>query len=135
MRITTVLSTLLCAGMLSCASHAYAGSITEGQQSECMASWYGPGFDGRDMANGQPYNSNHPTRVAHSTLPMGTIVEVTNLNNGESVIAEVTDRGPNGRGGFCVDATREIAKDLGFYVNEHAGEAPVRVEVLVLPSG
>jgi rare lipoprotein A len=134
----TVLSTLLCAGLTSCAfGPALAGDSTGpyvGQVETCEASWYGPGFDGKPMKKEEiPYDSNHPGYVAHSTLPMGTIIKVTNLNNDLSVEVEVADRGPNGISGRCVDATRAVAKMLKFYVNERAGEAPVLVEILELP--
>jgi len=100
----------------------------------CKATWYGPGFDGKPMKMDEiPYDSNNPSRIAHSTLPMGTIVEVTNLSNGQSEIVKVTDRGPNGKPGRCVDATRAVAKQLGYYVNEHAGDAQVSVRVIWLP--
>ena len=134
----TVLSTLLLAGFTSCvASPMLAGTTTPhvGQTEVCEATWYGPGFDRNPMKNGQPYDSNNPSYIAHSTLPMGTIVRVTNLNNGLSVVVEVADRGPNGISGRCVDGTRAVAQELQYYVNERAGEAPVRVEVLELPSG
>ncbi len=131
-----VLSTLLLAGaVFSNFGPVFAGSsLYEGQTETCEASWYGPGFDGEPMKMDEiPYDSNSPSYIAHSTLPMGTMVEVTNLNNGRSIVVEVADRGPNGIKGRCVDATRKVAQLLGFYVNEHAGEAPVRVEILELP--
>jgi len=58
-----------------------------------MASWYGPGFNGRKMANGQIYDMNDIS-VAHRTLPFGTKLRITNLMNGKSIIAPVLDRGP-----------------------------------------
>ena len=79
---------------------------------EGLASWYGPGFHGRNMANGQVYNM-YDIIVAHRTLPLGTKVRVTNLENGKSIVAPVLDRGPyvkNGRDEY----TREI--DLSFGV-------------------
>ncbi len=57
------------------------------------ASWYGPGFHGKLTANGEVYNQNCFTS-ASPTLPFGTLVEVTNLHNGKSVIVRVNDRGP-----------------------------------------
>lgn len=58
-----------------------------------LASWYGPGFNGKLAANGKPYNQNALT-CAHKTLPLGSTVRVTNLNNKLSVVLKVTDRGP-----------------------------------------
>lgn len=134
----SVLSTLLLAGATCYAlvTPIFAYSpLKEGEIQTCEASWYGPGFDGKPMKMGEiPYDSNHPTRIAHSTLPMGSMVEVTNLNNGRSIIVMVTDRGPNGIPGRCVDATREVAKRLKFYVNEKAGDAPVEVRVISIPN-
>ena len=58
-----------------------------------LASWYGPGFHGRKSASGQRYNQHHYT-AAHRTLPLPTIVKVTNLDNQKSIVVLVTDRGP-----------------------------------------
>jgi rare lipoprotein A len=57
------------------------------------ASYYGPGFHGKKMANGQIFNQNAMT-AAHKTLKLGTKLEVTNTHNGRSVTVTVTDRGP-----------------------------------------
>lgn len=65
-------------------SMAFAGNI---------ASWYGPGFHGRTTANGEKYNM-YALTAAHKTLPFGTKVKVTNLNNKKSVIVRINDRGP-----------------------------------------
>src|SRR5260221_323263 len=58
-----------------------------------MASWYGPGFHGKHTANGEIYDQNDLT-AAHQTLPLGTRVAVTNLQNGRQVEVRVNDRGP-----------------------------------------
>jgi rare lipoprotein A len=60
---------------------------------EVLASWYGPGFDGRPMANGEPFD-RHAATIAHKELPLGTWVELTNPETGTRVRARVTDRGP-----------------------------------------
>jgi rare lipoprotein A len=57
------------------------------------ASWYGPRFHGKQTANGESYNQMALT-AAHKTLPFGTLLRVTNLKNGESVIVRINDRGP-----------------------------------------
>ncbi len=84
---------------------------------EGLASWYGPGFHGQHMANTEIYNM-YDIVVAHRTLPLGTKVKVTNLENGRSIIAPVLDRGP-----YVTDAagnyTREI--DLSYAVAEELG--------------
>lgn len=58
-----------------------------------IASWYGPGFHGRLTASGERFNQYAMT-AAHKTLPFGTIVRVTNLNNGRSIVVKINDRGP-----------------------------------------
>src|SRR6476661_11124742 len=57
------------------------------------ASWYGPGFDGRPTADGEIYDMNQMT-AAHKTLPLPSVVEVSNLQNGRAVRLRVNDRGP-----------------------------------------
>jgi rare lipoprotein A len=57
------------------------------------ASWYGRHFHGRPTASGEPFNMYQFT-AAHRHLPLGTLVRVTNLDNGESVVVRVNDRGP-----------------------------------------
>ncbi|MGB9123662.1 MAG: septal ring lytic transglycosylase RlpA family protein, partial [Candidatus Angelobacter sp.] len=57
------------------------------------ASWYGPGFQKRNAANGQPYDMNAMT-AAHRTLPLSTIARVTDVKTGDSVLVRITDRGP-----------------------------------------
>jgi rare lipoprotein A len=60
---------------------------------EGLASWYGPGFEGRSTASGEPFDSGQLT-AAHRSLPFGTMVEVTNLESGASVVVRINDRGP-----------------------------------------
>ncbi|AFX99107.1 rare lipoA family protein [Candidatus Endolissoclinum faulkneri L2] len=92
-----------------------------------IASWYGPGFNGRKTANGEIFNDNKLT-AAHRTLPMPSLVRVTNLINNRSLIVRINDRGPFSRGRI-IDLSRRSAKLLGF-VNK--GTARVRVEVVKL---
>jgi rare lipoprotein A len=89
-----------------------------------IASWYGPGFHGKATANGEVYDQDDMT-AAHKTLPMPSIVRVTNLDNGRSIKVRVNDRGPfvDGR---IIDLSRRGAQTLGFY---GAGTARVRVEI------
>jgi rare lipoprotein A len=89
------------------------------------ASWYGSDFHGRRTANGETYDMNAMT-AAHPTLPMPTIVRVTNLDNGRSVIVRVNDRGPFAEDRI-IDMSRAGARELGF---ENKGLARVRVTVL-----
>jgi rare lipoprotein A len=57
------------------------------------ASWYGEDFDGKPTASGEPYNMYDLT-AAHPSLPLGTLVKVTNLRNRRSVVVRINDRGP-----------------------------------------
>jgi rare lipoprotein A (peptidoglycan hydrolase) len=98
---------------------------------EGLASWYGPGFNGRKMANGQIYDMNDIS-VAHRTLPFGTKLRITNLTNGKSLIAPVLDRGPyikNSKGQFTreVDLSSAAADVLG---TKHSGVVRVKIEPL-----
>lgn len=99
-----------------------------------VASFYGGetrgvDFHGRTTANGETYDM-HALTAAHPTLPLPTLVSVTNLENGRSIVVRVNDRGPfvNGR---IIDVSRRAAQDLGF---ERQGTANVRVEVLARES-
>jgi rare lipoprotein A len=90
-----------------------------------IASWYGPGFHGKPTANGEIFDQNALT-AAHRTLPLPSMVQVTNLDNGRSIKVRVNDRGPfsNGR---IIDLSRRGADLLGF---RRYGTAKVRVEIL-----
>ena len=90
-----------------------------------MASWYGPGFHGRRTANGEAYNQ-HAMTAAHRTLPMPSVVRVTNLSNGKSVVLRVNDRGPFAQNRI-IDVSRAAADKLDMV---RAGVASVRVEIL-----
>ncbi len=88
-----------------------------------IASWYGTDFHGKQTANGELYNMDALT-AAHRTLPLPTIVRVTNLENGRSLRLRVNDRGPYARGRI-IDVSRRAADLLGFQKN---GTARVRVQ-------
>src|SRR5690606_18692928 len=90
-----------------------------------IASWYGPAFHGRPTANGEVFDMNALT-AAHRTLPMPSMVRVTNLGNGRAVVLRVNDRGPFAHGRI-IDVSRRAAQLLGF---ERQGTARVRVEIL-----
>jgi rare lipoprotein A len=93
-----------------------------------LASWYGPPYAGRKGADGTVYNQNAMT-AAHLTLPMGTMVRVTNLTNNESAVVKITDRGPFVRGRI-IDLSLAAAKATGVY---RAGVAKVKVEAFAAP--
>jgi rare lipoprotein A (peptidoglycan hydrolase) len=88
-----------------------------------LASWYGPKFHGKLTASGEVFNQEKFT-AAHPTLPWGSRVKVTNLDNGKSVDVRINDRGPFGRGRI-IDLSRAAARALGMVGR---GITTVRVE-------
>jgi rare lipoprotein A len=74
------------------------------------ASWYGPGFQGQETANGETFNQKEMT-AAHPSLPMGTKAKVTNLDNGKKVEVRINDRGPY-VGNRVIDLSSAAAKKL-----------------------
>ena len=90
-----------------------------------IASWYGPGFHGKKTANGAIFDENALT-AAHRTLPLPSIVRVTNLENGRSMKLRVNDRGPFAKNRI-IDVSKKAAELLGF---QQKGTAKVRVEIL-----
>jgi len=90
-----------------------------------IASWYGSEFDGRRTANGEVFDKDKVS-AAHRTLPMPSVVEVTNLENGRTLVVRVNDRGPFARGRI-IDMSERAAELLGF---AEQGTAQVRVRVL-----
>lgn len=77
---------------------------------EGIASWYGPDFQGKLTANGEIYDMDDLT-AAHRTLPFNTVVRVTNLSNGRSVIVRINDRGPY-VGDRVIDLSRRAAREI-----------------------
>lgn len=100
-------------------------ATTEGE-----ATYYASKFDGRRTANGTVF-SNRELYAAHRTLPFGTIVRVTNLRNGRSVVVRVVDRGPWGskeqQQRTIIDVSQRAARELDFMAR---GRVEVRVDVL-----
>ena len=94
-----------------------------------IASWYGIPFNGRRAANGEIFDMNTLV-AAHRTLPFGSILRVTNLNNGRNVEVRVIDRGPF-VGDRMLDLARAAAVSLDML---GTGTAPVRIELLSGPS-
>ena len=89
------------------------------------ASWYGPGFYGRRTASGDVFGPDTLT-AAHRTLPFGTRVRVTNLENGKTVVVRINDRGPFRRH-RVIDLAHGAATVLQM---KQAGEVPVAMEIL-----
>ena len=92
-----------------------------------IASYYGKKFHRKLTANGQRFNM-YKVSAAHKTLPLGTRVKVTNLNNGKSIRLTINDRGPFKKGRI-LDLSYKAAQKLGF-VNE--GTTKVRIDVIKL---
>ena len=94
-------------------------------EEEGLASWYGGKFQGRQTANGEIFDTNKFT-AAHKTLAFGTVVKVTNLENGKSTVVRINDRGPF-IPGRIIDLSRAAAAAIGM---AGKGVAKVRVEEL-----
>jgi rare lipoprotein A len=90
-----------------------------------LASWYGPGFHGNDTATGEDYHQREFT-AAHPTLPMPSLVRVTNLDNGREIVVRINDRGPF-VAGRIIDLSQFSAQALGVH---GPGTAKVRVRLL-----
>jgi rare lipoprotein A len=95
---------------------------------EGVASWYTAPYKGRKAANGEVFN-DHAMTAAHRTLPMGSLIVVTNLKTGQSATIRITDRGPFVEGRI-IDLSIASAKATGVYM---AGTARVRVDVYRAP--
>jgi rare lipoprotein A len=94
-----------------------------------VASWYGRFFQGKKTASGQPYDEYAMT-CAHRTLPLGSVLRVTNLRNHKSVVVLVNDRGPVPED-RVIDLSYAAANTLGF---SDRGLAPVKVELISAPT-
>ena len=128
-KLSTALLTLLLVGsFLGCGSahtqpvqtHSHGKSVQHGK-----ASWYGKPFHGRLTANGERYNMHAPT-AAHKTLPFGTRVRVTNLDNGKHTVVRINDRGPFVKGRI-IDLSYGAAKQIQML---QMGVARVKLEIL-----
>jgi rare lipoprotein A len=93
------------------------------------ASWYGPGFNGHVMANGEKFWQNDPNLAAYLGLPLGTVIRVTNIQNRKSLLMLVADHGP-----YCckdmhriIDVSHAAAIYLGF---DRAGIATVEISAV-----
>lgn len=100
-------------------------SATGSLAQQGVASWYGPRFHGRKTANGEIYDM-HSFTAAHQTLPLGTVVRVTNLDNNKTVLVRINDRGPyvDGR---ILDLSYGAAKELGML---KSGTTNIALEVV-----
>ncbi|MGC2637391.1 MAG: septal ring lytic transglycosylase RlpA family protein [Acidobacteriaceae bacterium] len=93
-----------------------------------LASWYGPPYHNRTGANGTVYDEHHLS-AAHRTLPMGSLIRVTNVRSGQTAVMRVTDRGPFVQG-RVLDLSMAAAKATGVW---GPGVAEVRIDVYSTP--
>lgn len=91
-----------------------------------IAIFYSDAMQGKALASGEKYDKNALT-AAHRTLPLGTMVKVTNLKNNKSVVVKVNDRGPHGSNKRIIDLSRRAAQELDMIQD---GKAQVKVEVV-----
>lgn len=105
--------------------HHPSSAISHAKPIVGVASFYGGKFQGKRTASGEIFNANAMT-AAHRSLPFGTLIMVTNLRNGQSVVVRVNDRGPHVRGRI-IDLSKAAAKKIGL---GHAGSTRVKLEVL-----
>lgn len=96
-------------------------------QEQGHASWYGPGFYGRKTASGERFTKTKLT-AAHKTLPFGTRIQVTNLQNGKEVEVVINDRGPYIRG-RVIDLSYAAAEKIGLL---KSGAAPVVLKKILI---
>nr|WP_324735768.1 septal ring lytic transglycosylase RlpA family protein [Helicobacter mesocricetorum] len=103
----------------------YPTTVALGESYDGIASWYGPNFHGKKTSNGETY-SMYAHTAAHKTLPINTIVRVTNKENGKSTIVRINDRGPF-VAGRIIDLSNSAARDIDMIKK---GTARVKVEVI-----
>lgn len=130
------LSWALIALTIGCVSSRAPREVRRGFQERGLASWYGPGFDGRPAASGETFDM-YALTAAHRWLPFDTVVEVRNRDNGRRVTVRINDRGPFVRGRI-IDLSYSAARQLGMI---GVGVAPVELRVVstgrtpALPAG
>jgi rare lipoprotein A len=105
-----------------------SGSDAWKNEMEGVASWYGEDFNGRLTASGEVYDMYAYT-AAHKTLPLGTVVKVTNLDNGQTTQVRINDRGPFVKDRI-IDLSRTAGRDIGM---RGVGTANVKLEVVRWP--
>ncbi|NIP29141.1 MAG: septal ring lytic transglycosylase RlpA family protein [Candidatus Dadabacteria bacterium] len=108
---------------------SYQGEYLDDKTRIGQASWYGDKEHGGKTASGEKFNRYSYT-AAHKTLPFGTMVRVTNLDNGKDVVVKINDRGPFVKNRI-IDLSYAAGKSIGLLKN---GTAKVKVEVLSSPS-
>ena len=130
----TLSAALLCTSFFGCNSNTAEDQDSEmPKQSESVAptnrkevgeaSWYGPGFHGRETASGETFDQKAMT-AAHPSLPLGSKAKVTNLENGKSVEVIINDRGPDTKD-RAIDVSGGAANKLDM---KKQGTAQVKIE-------
>ena len=99
------------------------------QELHGYATWYGPGFEGKRTASGEVFHAANLT-AAHRTLPLGTEVEVTRLDETHRVRVRINDRGPFGDGDLIIDLSRGAGEALHMI---RKGRVPVELRVVHTP--
>ena len=117
--MTVILALVNCGATLGRGSSA-------GDHEIGLAVYYSDSLHGRKTASGEPYDKNKLT-AAHKEIPLGTIVNVTNLSNRRSVQVKINDRGPFGDSRRIIDLSRAAAERLDMI---RAGVIEVRVEIV-----
>lgn len=126
--LTTALAAVLTAGLLAgCASTARLESPNRGTTQKGLASWYGAKFHGRPTASGEIYDMNRIS-AAHKQLPLGTVVQVRNRDNGKKLRIPINDRGPFIKGRI-IDLSVGAARQLEMFGQ---GLANVSIKVVRL---
>ena len=116
---------LMLASVSGCAATGATRDVARLTDSTGLASYFASRYEGHATASGARYEEARLT-AAHRTLPVGTRVRVTNVENGRSVVVTVIDRGPF-KSGRVIDVSKRAASDLGFL---RQGTTRVRLEVL-----
>lgn len=119
-RIICVL--LLLSGVAACSSVSITGEESAGVYESGIASFYADRHQNHKTANGERYQ-HHLNTAAHRTLPFGTFVKVTNLDNGKSVVVKINDRGP-----FVAGRIIDLSKSAFGQIGE-LSEGLLRVEI------
>jgi rare lipoprotein A len=121
------LSVFLCTMQVFWVLNLFAQPYDIGYQEKGVASYYANKFHGRKTANGEKYNKNELT-AAHKRIPFNSVVKVTNLDNGKSVIVRVNDRGPYAKG-RVLDLSLKGAQELEM---TQKGTARIQLEIVQL---
>lgn len=129
-RALTIAVALACASLPACAHHVRyrfppSQSPPAGLVQTGVASWYGPGYDGKRTSSGERFDQDDLT-AAHASWSFGTRVRVTFLTTGRSVTVRINDRFPNHKG-RVIDLSRGAARQIGLI---GPGTGRVRLEVL-----